>query len=158
MSERFDINISQESFKKRDGRFGNISVRIGDYNFPSENWTDFGTDIIYWWMEAITNLITETDRTVQCKFMDGNYRFDVQSTNDKKIWKVSFIKEYADSEETKTESEVDPEQMIEVLVRVAKRFEELERERGDEKSASNYNKRITHLIDSMKQNLLNYEY
>lgn len=148
---QLSLHISPESYEQ-DGRFGKIYIQLDDYAFPGKGWTDFGSDLIYWWMESLIKLLTKTEKKVRCSFMDGNYRFDLEISNDKKFWKIFLIREYADSEEIKAEGQVDPTQTTEAIATAARFFEESEKNKGDIKSANNYNQRVQLMLNALQKN------
>jgi hypothetical protein len=97
------INLPIDSYSVKSNilsRTGEIFVQADeDYYFPSKNWTDFGSTIIFWWAEAVAKLLSEKESRVKCDFMDGSYRFDIEKTNSTDIWHVYFIKETSDEKE-----------------------------------------------------------
>lgn len=148
MINKFEVVINKDSFIDENdelGRFGDIYVKINDYNFPSEVWTDFGRDIVYWWMESFIELLSNKEKRVSCGFMDGNYRFDlISETVD--LWKVQCIRESSDSEEIWNESTIDVKQAVNSLIKIAEEFKNLLETAGETLSASNYSMRINQLL------------
>lgn len=144
ITERFEIKINLNSYIWKNGkidRFGDIHIKLNDYSFPSKDWNDFGSDIIYWWMEAFLKLLNKEEEIVQCAFMDGNYRFDVSLVNSQ-MWKISCIKENSDSERVRHESNINSHQTIEAVVNAAKQFQNLIERSTENESINNFNNRI----------------
>lgn len=134
--------------------FGVIYIQLDDYAFPDKEWTDFGLKIVYWWMDAFLKLISGEEKKVQCKFMDGNYRFDIEAIS-LRVWRVLLIREWANSEEVEQESEINVEQATESLVQVATTFAKMDGKYGNEKRSKNYDLRIKSLLDLMHTSLAN---
>lgn len=147
MLNKFKINIKIASYTRESEKvddFGDIHIKLDDYCFPSEVWTDFGSDIIYWWMESIIELLSKKEQKVACSFMDGNYRFDLIA-QDSKLWKIECIRENAESEEVWNESVIEIKQTITSLINTAKEFQNLLENGGEKISADNYQIRINKL-------------
>lgn len=116
-----------------DGRvsdFGKIHIKVGECSFPEREWTDFGRIIVFWWMDAFSKLLTGEEKEVQCKFMDGNFRFDVKSIS-KQLWHVSLIKEKAESEEIQYEDEISVEQATSELLHIIAEFKSMFQKAGN---------------------------
>ncbi len=149
MLKTFTANINIDSYIWENGkidRFGDIHIKLDDYCFPSEVWTDFGSDIIYWWMESIIELLSEKEQKVACIFMDGNYRFDL-AVNDSESLSVQCIREVSKGEEVWNESIVEIKQMIIALINTAEEFKSLLEKGGEKLSADNYQIRINKLSE-----------
>ena len=127
--KEFKIHNFLDTYEPRSSsEFGRIYVELGDYAFPGKGWTDFGTQIVFWWMQAFIKLLSEEEKKIRCNFMDGNYRFDVEATDSPQKLCIYFVKERADSDELLHQGEVDLQQITEELLQavslVQKRFEE----------------------------------
>ena len=112
----FDIYLPISSYKK-DGKldaFGEIHIKLDNYIFPSEVWTDFGLYTVSAWAESFIQLCDKKTKKVQCKFMDGNYRFDI-SAKDSENWNFQFIAE-RETDEIWQEGVVNSEQAIKTLL------------------------------------------
>jgi hypothetical protein len=149
MPNKFEININIASYIKESKKiddFGDIHIKLDEYCFPSEGWTDFGSDIIYWWMESIIELLSEKEQKVACSFMDGNYRFDL-AVKDPETCKIQCIREVSKGEEIWNESIVEIKQMIIALINTAEEFKNLLEKGGEKISADNYQIRINKLSE-----------
>jgi hypothetical protein len=125
----FTINFPLNSYlieTKKVNQFGEIFVQVGEFAFPSKNWTDFGAVILFWWLHEISDLMSEKDvRRIQCKFMDGNFRFDVEETDSINIWKVYFIREKSNDDEIEQEANIDAERFTDELLDKIEMIKEL---------------------------------
>jgi hypothetical protein len=149
MPNKFEININIASYTRESKKiddFGDIHIKLDDYCFPSEVWTDFGSDIIYWWMESIIDLLSGKEQKVACSFMDGNYRFDL-TAQDSNLWKIECIRENTESEEVWNESIIEIRQTIISLINTANEFHKLLDKGGEKISAENYQVRINKLLE-----------
>lgn len=135
--KKFGIYNSIDSYKKWGGGLGDIYVLLDDSAFPEIGWTDFGKTIVSWWTEEFRKLHACEAKKVRCKFMDGNFRFDVTAL-DFKIWKFEFIKEKADAEEIWQEDEVDADQATEVLLETVEEIVQSYEKEGNTKAVNNY--------------------
>ncbi len=115
MENTFSIVTSLESYKSASSELGIIYVKFNDEPFPNDEWTDFGFTIIPWWTQEIKKLVDRSETSVSCEFMDGSYRYDVAKVNPQ-IWKMSFIKEYADSEKIILTGEIKPMSVLNSLL------------------------------------------
>jgi hypothetical protein len=125
----FTINLPLNSYLIEDNnvnQFGEISVQIAEFVFPSKDWTDFGAVILFWWLHEISDLMSEKDvKRIQCKFMDGNFRFDVEETDSINIWKVYFIREKSNDDEIEQEANIDAERFTDELLGKIEMIKEL---------------------------------
>ena len=148
------FHLSQDSFVATNGKIkeiGETYIQLDDYTFPDKEWTDFAFNIIYWWMESFTKLFTNEAKKIQCNFMDGNYRFDVEKIT-LKVWNVKFIAERA-VDEVWQSGEVDSKQATEAIVQSAYVIAELDKKRGSNLAAENCVLRAQHLLDVMQKSL-----
>ena len=135
----FNIYNSIDSYEKWGGGIGDIYVSLDDFAFPGKGWTDFGKNILVWWLDEFRKLHAGEAKKVQCKFMDGNYRFDVTVINSK-TWKVEFIKERAESEEIQQVGEVNADQATETLLEATEKIIQLDEQEGNTKVVNNFAK------------------
>lgn len=133
--KRFSVYTSPDSYEKHGGEIGDIYVQLDDYAFPGRGWTDFGFNIVFWWMEAFMKLLTGETDNVQCKFMDGNYRFDVTAISSG-VWRMQFIAE-RETDEVWQEGDVDAHQAAEALLESGKVLIGLLQQKGDNRGVSN---------------------
>ncbi|HEY0049051.1 MAG TPA: hypothetical protein VGB68_07185 [Pyrinomonadaceae bacterium] len=129
--QEFIIHLPIASYQRKNEKFdnfGEIYLQLGDYFFPSENWTDFGANIVFWWLQEITKIYSNESDTARCKFMDGNYRFDLQITDRPEIWQIYFIKERADDDEIELQTEVNSEQLSREILKAVTKIEDQYRE------------------------------
>lgn len=115
----FKVCFSPDSYISSDGKFkdiGGVHIQLDDYAFPDKEWTDFGKIIVSWWMEAFRKLLSGEESKVQCKFMDGNYRFDVEVLDSPQTWHIILIREYADSEKVEDEGQIDAKQATDQIL------------------------------------------
>ena len=155
MIKTFLIYTSPDSYTASNGKtkdIGEIYIQLDDYAFPEKGWTDFGRDIVFWWIEAFIKLFRREEKKVKCSFMDGNYRFDIKVTDSPEIWHISLIREWSDVEEVEKESEINIKQATQSIVQTARLFADLDRKNGDEKSANSYDMRIQILLNLMQKN------
>lgn len=147
MTEKFEIVINPDSYIWKNGkidRFGDICIKLSNYYFPSKQWNDFGSDIVYWWMQSFLKLLDETDKEVKCSFMDGNYRFDVSVLN-LELWRIKCIRESAGNDEIWHETNVDVRQAVTSVIKTAEVFQSLIHKAGETLAAENYGMRIKKL-------------
>lgn len=116
MENTFSIITSLETYKDTaTSELGTIYVKFNDEPFPNDEWTDFGFTIIPWWTQEVKKLTDRSETIVSCEFIDGSYRFDIAQVNSR-TWKLSFIKEYADSEKIIFSGEVKPKLVLDSLL------------------------------------------
>ena len=130
--DAFTIHLPLESYI-HDGKiddFGKVHLQLGEYVFPDKEWTDFGLIIIHSWMDAFLNLLSKKEKKVECDFMDGNYRFDVEVTGSPKVWRIYLIREWTDSEEVKNQGEIAVKQATDELLRVVGEIKDMDRNAG----------------------------
>ena len=127
--KNFKICNLLETYEARtSSEFGQIFVQLEDYAFPSQGWTDFGTQIVFWWMQEIVELFSGEKNVASCTFMDGNYRFDIEATTSYRVWNIYFVRERNGSNELLNQGEVDSKQVSQEVLRavdeVQRRFKE----------------------------------
>ncbi len=120
--EQFKIHLPLSSYINNN--FGQFCVQLDDYYFPSKDWTDFGERVVFSWRDKLSEFLLEEDKKAICKFMDGNYRLDVEPTNDKNIFKISFIRDAGDLDEIKYQGNVNSEQFLGEILRIIKSIQE----------------------------------
>lgn len=113
---QFVIHLPVENYISTD--FGELYVQLGDYYFPDKVWTDFGETVVFGWKSQLTKLFSKQSGKIRCKFMDGNFRFDVETTNSKELLNLLFIREKRDSDETEHQEMVYTEQFFQEILRV----------------------------------------
>lgn len=113
---QFVIHLPVKNYISTD--FGELHVQLGDYCFPDKVWTDFGETVVFGWESQLTRLFSKQSKKVQCKFMDGNYRFDVESTELPEQLNLIFIRERRDFDETEHQERVNSEQFTQEILRV----------------------------------------
>lgn len=146
----FKIYSSPGSYEKWGGGIGDIYIELENFAFPDSGWTDFGIDIIYWWMEAFMKLHAKVERRVKCSFMDGNFRFDVEITDKPEIWRIYLIKEYSDSEVVEDNGEINAEQATTTLLQIANTLTDVINKNEGDKALLNYKKRMQDLFQLMQ--------
>ena len=109
----FEIRHSLDSYEQGNGKVGDIHILLDSYAFPNDEWFDFGFYIISAWAESFIKLHNGEEK-VQCKFMDGNYRFDILRECPK-TWKFNFIAE-RQTDEIRKSGEVNANQATETLL------------------------------------------
>lgn len=115
---KFEIHNLLNTYEPRpSSEFGNIYVQLDDYAFPGKGWTDFGTQIVFWWMQEFIKLFSGEEKKIRCSFMDGNYRFDVEATDSPQKWNIYFVKEHAESDQFLHQGQVDSKQATEELLK-----------------------------------------
>ncbi|MGZ6176562.1 MAG: hypothetical protein ACXWNB_12060 [Candidatus Binataceae bacterium] len=72
--------------------FAGVGVRIGDFVFPDEKWTDFVIVILSWWAEAVMGLLHGSERTAELRFMEGPYVAELRAGGGPS-WRVSFVED-----------------------------------------------------------------
>lgn len=112
---QFTIYLPVEEYNSSD--FGTFYVQSGDYYFPSKVWTDFGVKVVFDWMNKLSESFSNQEDKIGCKFMDGNYRFDLEKNDSSDIVKISFIKERGNSDEIEYEEEFDSKQFLEEILK-----------------------------------------
>lgn len=118
----FIIHLPVDSYVSND--FGEFCVQLGDYYFPSKVWTDFGERVIFSWSDELTELFLGKSKIVHCKFMDGNYRLDVATTNSKEALNISFIRDAGQIDNVKHQGNVDFQQLSREVLRVIKEIQD----------------------------------
>ncbi len=126
------IHLPLEDYVSND--FGKFSVQLGDYYFPSKVWTDFGQTVVFDWMKQLTKLFSEPRKKVSWKFMDGNYRLDLATTNSKEILNLSFIKEKRDSDEIEHQENANINQLSEEILKAIKTIQDDCRKNSNQKA------------------------
>lgn len=147
MMKNFNIYNDPETYGK--GEIGEIYVQLDNYNFPEKGWTDFGFNIIFWWLESFIKIHSGELKLVQCDFMDGSYRFDVKRINNL-VWNIEFIAERKGDEVWQT-GEVDSYKATESLINVADILREKHIEAGNITAAENFRMRIQQLMSLIDQ-------
>jgi len=118
MENTFSIVTFLESYKNTaSSELGIIYVKFNDEPFPNNEWTDFGFTIIPWWTQEVKKLVDGSETSVSCEFMDGSYRYDISKVNSQ-VWKMSFIKEYADSENVLFTGRIKPKSVLDSLLHI----------------------------------------
>lgn len=116
MENTFSIVTTLDSYKNTaSSELGIIYVKFNDEAFPNDEWTDFGFTIVPWWTQEIKKVVEGSETFVSCEFMDGSYRYDISKVNSQ-AWKMSFIKEYADSEKVLFTGEIKPKIVLDALL------------------------------------------
>lgn len=103
---------------------GVIYVQADDYAFPDKGWTDFGVEIVGWWLDVLSKLLSGAEKRGSCKFMDGPFRYDLEA-NDNGGWHIRFIKEYTSREECVLEGDVKAEAVVAETLDAARTLLEL---------------------------------
>ena len=119
---QFIIHLPLEDYTSSD--FGKLSVQINDYYFPSKVWTDFGQTVVFGWMDQLAKFFFNQRNKVSCKFMDGNYRLDVETTDSNEMFNILFIKEKRDSDEVEHQENVNSEQFLEEILKAVKSIQD----------------------------------
>ena len=135
--------------------FGKIYIQLGDYDFPENNWTDFGLNIVFWWMDVFLKLLSGEEKKVQCKFMDGNYRFDVEVTDSQKVWRIFLIREGADMDQIEQEGEIEVTQVTDEVIRVATEIEKLEKKIGKAEHVKNIENFMQRFLSARQRYFVN---
>ena len=65
-------NLVPKGAQKPFDIFGDIHFEIDGYCFPSEDWDDFVSPILYWWQARLSEMIENEKDTCELLFMDGN--------------------------------------------------------------------------------------
>jgi hypothetical protein len=152
----FAVYFSPNSYIANNGKvrdIGEVHIQLNDYAFPDKEWTDFGKVIVSWWMEAFRKLLSGEEKKVQCKFMDGNYRFDLEVTNSPGIWHITLIREQGDSEEVENQGEIDAKQSTDSLLSVINEVKELYKKEGKAEYVKNANDFIQRFLLTRQKNL-----
>lgn len=118
----FTIHLPLDSYVSND--FGQFCVQLGDYYFPSKVWTDFGKRVVFSWSDLLTELLSGRSKIVHCKFMDGNYRLDVETANSNETLNISFIKDAGHIDDVKYQGNVNSEQFSSEILRVIKSIQD----------------------------------
>lgn len=119
---QFIIHLPTAAYVSDD--FGEFCVQLGEYYFPSKAWTDFGERVIFNWADELNKLLTGESKKVRCKFMDGNYRLDVETANSKETLNIEFIRDARDIDDVKHQENVNLEQFFQEILRVIKTIQE----------------------------------
>lgn len=59
-----------------------IVIRIGDFLFPGDGWSDFIVVILGWWLQAIRQISTMSDEGAYLQFMDGPYKIFIKTIDE----------------------------------------------------------------------------
>lgn len=139
--ETFEIYTNLDSYGETE--VGEIYVRLNDYSFPEEGWTDFGFNIVFWWLDSFIQLhLTESEK-VQCDFMDGSYRFDIKRIS-KSVWEVELIAE-RENDEVRQKGQVNSFEATESLIKTGKMLKDKYIAAGNAKAAGNFEMKIQKL-------------
>ena len=79
---RFQIVTSASSLERSSGGSisGILAVRLADFVFPDEHWSDFPVVVLGWWSDAARAL--QAAREGEFLFMDGPFKFRVLPPHD----------------------------------------------------------------------------
>ena len=77
---RFDNELLKRYSDRRDNLLFTIFISNGDINYPSEDWLDFGTIILGWWLYQSGKLL-DGNEAVEFLFMDGPYKVKITQTD-----------------------------------------------------------------------------
>ena len=79
---RFDDEIIQRYTARGSNPFFAIYWTHEGVAYPEEQWLDFGSVILSWWLRAARELLAGADE-VELDFMDGPYTLTARATGDK---------------------------------------------------------------------------
>ncbi len=134
--EKFTVYLPLDTYIKSDNildTFGDFHIKLGDYAFPSESWTDFGRIVILHWLDIMQILNNET-KEIECDFMDGAYLIYFKEIT-KQIWKISLVREWFDGEKDgetiEKEAEVSSLQIVNEIFEKAIARIKLDKDRGE---------------------------
>lgn len=143
----FTIHTNLDSYETTE--IGEIYVQLDSYSFPEVGWTDFGFNIVFWWLDEFIKLHSMESEKVQCEFMDGSYRFDIKRINDL-IWEIEFIAE-RENDEVREKGEVDGYEATQNLIEISEMLKRKYMIIGNTKAGNNYEIRIQKLINFIKK-------
>ncbi len=89
--DQFRIHFPLERYT--NGDFGEIHVVVGETAFPENTWNDFGPLVISGWLLELNRLFLRQTEKVRCKFIDGDFAFDIESGNADGTLVLTFIRE-----------------------------------------------------------------
>lgn len=126
----FSINILPQTFETTiDSVIGVIYVQADNYAFPDDSWADFGVTILGWWLSEVSSLTLETRRSCSCKFMDGNFRFDIERVSNDK-WRLTFVEERGRGDKIEFQTFVAPQNVVDALLSGANTVSKMCRDKG----------------------------
>ena len=158
MRKTFAIHFSPESFITANNEIkdiGRICIQLDDIAFPHKEWTDFGKVVVSWWVQEFRKLLSREQKKVQCKFMDGNFRFDVENTEDSHIWRILLIKEAAKADKVEEEGEIDVMQATNEVLQALNEVKELYRKEGKTDYSQNLNDFVQGFLEEREKSLTN---
>ena len=111
------VCVNPESLHKGHNITGDIWIEFLDFQFPSNNWSDFPEIILGWWLEALFKLWSGKKAHAGCSFMDGPYSYKVTRENNRYVLRC-----YHDAligEETEWEGEIDLDLLLKQVLKAA---------------------------------------
>ena len=95
MNNKFEIKIDVDDIElyQNGNNFGVIYIKINDFLFPQNNWTDFIVIILNWWLCNIEAIKRKRRKTGKFCFMDGPYVVKLKKSENDKI-KLKFCDHY----------------------------------------------------------------
>lgn len=116
------IHLPLSSYVSND--FGEFCVQLEDYYFPSKDWTDFGKRVVFSWTDQLAELLLGRSKKVHCRFMDGNYRLDVETNGSNETLNISFIQDAKHIDKVEHQGKVNSEQFFGEVLRVIKSIQD----------------------------------
>ena len=78
----FVVEPASLSFKSRGPVWGRVYIHTGDSWFPEKGWEDIAVPVAAAWLQAIMNLVRESQSTASVHFMDGPFYADMSREGD----------------------------------------------------------------------------
>src|SRR3989442_7692954 len=104
------VRVNLASLQKRLNITGEIWLQLGDFDFPSESWSDFPVIILSWWLDALDGLLSRSNRTSEFLFMDGPYSFKIARDNDECF--LQCIRDPHGANESLWQGAVNPDNLL----------------------------------------------
>jgi hypothetical protein len=106
---------------------GTLAVRLGDFVFPDENWSDFPVVVLGWWHDAARS--RQAAREGRFPFMDGPFEFRASPPLDG-VSGVVFEKQGAQGFRQLHSGLLDPDEIAAELARASREIVRECRSRG----------------------------
>ena len=73
------INLSDKRFGKSAAGliYAELSLSVGELQFPDSKWTDFVVVVLTWWCSAFSRLLAGQMESIEVRFMEGPYLVEV---------------------------------------------------------------------------------
>jgi|LSQX01.1.fsa_nt_gb hypothetical protein len=91
MNTSIEIMIDDQNVElsRKGAVLGNVWVKLGEFAFPSDDWSDFVVVILTWWLNTIPALRQHNSASIhELQFMDGPYYIQMTTDDQEIVWIV----------------------------------------------------------------------